>query len=78
MKAEMGRLVSVLRSMGTAAVGSIQDELGRLASERNDCERRIAELENQATTVDQLTAMAKSFIENRSGTGELWNAADGN
>lgn len=78
MKAEMGRLVSVLRSMRTAALGNIQDELGRLASERNDCERRIAELENQATTVDQLTAMAKSFIENRSGTGELWNAADGN
>lgn len=77
VKAEIGRLVSVLRSMGTAALESIQDELGRLEGERKDFERRIAELENQATPVDQLTAMAKKFIENWSGLGELLAAADG-
>ena len=59
--------------MGTAA----QDELARLEGERKDFERRISELENQATLANQVTTMAKTFIENWKGLGELLAAADG-
>lgn len=69
VKAEIGRLISVLRSMGTAALGSIQDELGRLETERSDFERRIAELENQATPVDQLTELYCELVGPRRAPG---------
>jgi hypothetical protein len=76
VKAGIGRLVAVLKEMGTLALESIQDELGRLETEKHDLEVKLEELLDQKTPLDQVTAIAKTFIQNWQGLGELLQEAE--
>lgn len=77
VKAEIGRLVAVLKEMGTGALESIRDELARLEKEKRELQRRLDELQEQKTPLDQVMVLAKKFIENWPGVGDLLKEATG-
>jgi hypothetical protein len=77
VKAEIGRLVAVLKEMGTGALESIRDELARLENEKRELQDRLDELQEQKTPLDQVMALAKKFIENWPGVGDLLKEATG-
>jgi hypothetical protein len=77
VKAEIGRLVAVLKEMGTGVLESIRDELGRLEQEKRELQDRLDELQEQKTPLDQVMALAKKFIENWPGVGDLLKEATG-
>ena len=71
VKAEIGRLVSILKNSGSQVFESIRDEMTRLESEKRELEIKLRELPDKKTPLDQVTALAKTFIENWQGLGEL-------
>jgi site-specific DNA recombinase len=75
--AEIGRLVAVLKEMGTGSLESIRDELARLEHEKRERQDRLEELQEQKTPLDQVMALAKKFIENWPGVGDLLKEATG-
>jgi len=75
--AEIGRLVAVLKEMGTGSLESIRDELARLEHEKRELQDRLEELQEQKTPLDQVMALAKKFIENWPGVGDLLKEATG-
>lgn len=77
VKADIARLVAVLRRMGPDAVGSVGEELTALEQERKLYEARLEQLRERAVPLDQTASLAKNFIKNWSGLGELLAAADG-
>lgn len=77
VKAEIGRLIAVLKELGTQALDSIREELARLELEKRDLQTRLDGLQQQKTPWDQMMALAKRFIENWSGLGELLQHATG-
>lgn len=77
VKAEIGRLIAVLKELGTQALDSIRDELARLEQEKQDLQIRLDGLQQQKTPWDQMMDLAKKFIENWSGLGELLEHATG-
>jgi hypothetical protein len=77
VKAEIGRLVGVLKEMGTGALESIRDELTRLEHEKRELQDRLEELQEQKIPLDQVMALAKKFIENWPGVGDLLKEATG-
>jgi len=77
VKAETGSLVAVVKEMGTGALESIRDELAALEQEKRELQRRLDELQEQKTPLDQVMALAKKFIENWPGVGDLLKQATG-
>jgi site-specific DNA recombinase len=71
VKAEIGRLVAVLKEIGTGALDSVRDELTRLEEEKRELKARLDRLQHQKSPLDQVMELAKKFIENWSGVGEL-------
>lgn len=63
--------------MGTGALDSIKDELARLEHEKGELQAHLDELQEQKTPIDQVMALAKKFIENWPGVGELIQEATG-
>lgn len=74
-KAEIGRLVEVLKSMGAKGLVSVQDELERLESEATDLKHQLKDLSQQQAPVEQITDQARSFVKNWEDIGELIDAA---
>lgn len=64
VKADIGRLVAVLKSSGDQAFESIREEMTRLETEKR-------EIQAKKTPLDEVTARAKTFIENWQGLGQL-------
>ena len=75
VKAEIGRLIAVLKEMGTGILESIKDELGQLEKEKSELETQVKELQTRRLPLDAVTAQARSFIENWKGLGDLFEAA---
>ncbi len=71
VKAEIGKLLTVLKELGNQIFDSIRDEMNRLESEKRDLETKLDELQLQKTPLNRVTALAKTFIENWQGFGEL-------
>ncbi len=71
VKAEIGKLVAVLKDSGNQIFESIRDELSQLESEKRNLETKLRELQQTKTPLDQVTALAKTFIENWQGLGDL-------
>ncbi len=78
VKAEIGRLVSVLKNSESQVFESIRDEMIRLESERRELEINLRELQDMKTPLDEVTALAKTFIQNWQGIGELLQDITGN
>ena len=77
VKAEIGKLVSVLKNTGTQVFESIRDEMTKLESEKRDLEAELHELQEMKTPLDQVTSLAKTFIENWQGLGDLLRVITG-
>ncbi len=72
VKAEIGRLVSVLKNSGDdEAFESIREEMTRLETEKRELEAKLRELQARKTPLDEVTTRAKTFIENWKGLSEL-------
>ena len=77
VKAEIGKLVAVLKNSESQIFESIRDELSQLESEKRDLESKLRELQQRKTPLDQVTALAKTFIENWQGLGDLLSDTTG-
>lgn len=71
VKAEIGRLVKVLKNSDSQIFESIRDELVELESEKRDLEANLKEIQERKTPLDEVTALAKQFIENWKDLGEI-------
>ena len=78
VKAEIGKLVAVLKNPGSQVFDSIRDELTRLESEKRELETRLTELQETKTPLDRVTALAKTFIQSWQGLGDLLQDITGN
>jgi site-specific DNA recombinase len=74
-KADIGRLIEVLKSLGASGLASVQDELGRLEKEQKEIGRQISLIEKQQEPLNRLSDDAKNFIQNWTDMGELLDAA---
>ena len=77
MKAEIGKLVAVLKNSESQVFESIKEELTRLESEKRELETKLRELQAKKTPLDKVTALAKTFVESWPGLGELFQIATG-
>lgn len=67
VKAAIGTLVTVQKDSGNQMFESIRDELSQLESEKRDLESKQRELQQRKTPLDQMMALAKTFVENWQG-----------
>ena len=72
VKAEIGKLVSVLKNSGDQIFESIRDEMTRLESEKRDLETKLGQLQETKSPLDEVTSIAKTFIQNWQGLGDLF------
>jgi len=71
VKAEINRLVAVLKKSGDQVFESIREEMARLETEKRELDEKLRELQTRKTPLDEVTARAKTFIENWKGLGQL-------
>jgi site-specific DNA recombinase len=77
VKSEIGKLVAVLKNAESQVFESIREEMTRLESEKRELEAKLRELQESKTPLDNVTALAKTFIQNWQGLGELLRATTG-
>jgi hypothetical protein len=75
VRADIGRLVEVLKSLGSRGLASVQGELERLESEEVELKRSLADLAKRQAPVERVSDDARSFIESWQDVGELLEAA---
>lgn len=63
--------MTVLKSSDDQAFESIREEMTRLETEKRELEVKLRELQAKKTPLDEVTARAKTFIENWQGLGQL-------
>jgi hypothetical protein len=74
-KADIGRLVEVLKSTGAKGLPSVQAELTRLEAEDSGLTRQLRELAKRQEPLSRITDDAKAFIQNWADVGELLDVA---
>lgn len=74
-KADISRLIEVLKSLGAKALQSVQDELRRLESEEADIRRRLAQIAKRREPMERISDDAKAFVRTWGDVGELLDAA---
>lgn len=74
-KADIGRLVEVLKSLGAAGIDSVQTELTRLEREDKELGRRLMEISKRQEPMQRISDDAKAFIRTWADVGELLDAA---
>lgn len=72
VKGQIGKLVSILKEIGATGFEGIRDEMTRLESEKRELETKLRELQRTKTPLDEVTALAKTFILNWQDVGELY------
>ena len=77
VKAEIGKLVAVLKNSESQVFESIREEMARLETEKQDLEAKLRDLQKAKTPLDQVTAVAKTFVENWHGLGDLLQVMTG-
>lgn len=75
-RADTGRLVEVLKSLGAKGLSSVQSELERLEQEGEALEAQLAVLSKQQAPVERITDDARKFVENWEDIGEVITAAN--
>lgn len=74
-RADIGRLVEVLKNTGAKGLVSVRDELTRLEAEDRSLNRQLRELAKRQEPLDRITDDAQGFIRNWTDVGELLDAA---
>lgn len=74
-KADIGRLVEVLKNLGAKALVSVQSELSRLETEERSLERQLKAVARRQEPLERITDDATIFIHNWGDVAELLDAA---
>ena len=74
-KADIGRLVEILKKRGVNALSSIETELSQLETEERGLKKQLLELEKRQKPLERVSDDAKAFIRNWGDVGELLDAA---
>lgn len=74
-KADIGRLIEVLKNLGAKGLGSVQSELSRLEEEERGILKQLRELGRRQEPLSRITEDAKAFIRSWGDVGELLDAA---
>jgi len=74
-KADISRLIEVLKSMGAKALKSVEGELTRLEAEEISLDKQLAILEKQQAPVERVSEDAKAFLQTWADVGEVLDAA---
>ena len=74
-KADIGRLLEVLKSLGASGLASVQSELSRLEKEQKEIRQQISRIEKQQEPLERITDDAQAFVKNWGDVGELLDAA---
>ncbi len=74
-KADIGKLVEVLKSLGAEGIESVRSELGRLEREDKELSRSLREIAKRQEPMLRISEDAKAFIETWQDVGELLDAA---
>ncbi len=61
-KADLNRLIEVLKSLGTEVLDSVRDELRRLEREEKELRRQLAEIAKRQEPMTRISEDAKAFI----------------
>lgn len=75
VRADIGRLVEVLKSLGARGLTSVQAELERLESEESQLKRSLTDIATRQEPVERVSDDARSFLETWQDIGELLEAA---
>ncbi len=70
-KADSGRLLEVLKTMGTKGIASVQDELDRLESEEKDLRANLVGIQHRQEPMLRISEEAKKFVETWTNVGDL-------
>lgn len=73
--AEIGRLVEVLKSLGTRGLASVQMELERLEEEEEQIKQKLTDLAKRQAPVERVTDDARLFLANWQDIGDLLHSA---
>lgn len=71
VKADLGRLLEVLKSMGTKGIASVQDELERMETEEKELRAKLLEIQNRQEPMHRVSEEAKKFVQTWTDVGEL-------
>jgi site-specific DNA recombinase len=74
-KADIGRLIEVLKSLGAKALASVQAELQRLEREDKDIGRELAAIEKRQEPMERISEDATAFVRTWQDVGDLLDAA---
>ncbi len=74
-RADIGKLLEVLKSFGAAGVQSVQEELGRLERENTELGRTLRDIAQRQEPLQRINEDAKAFIRTWQDVGELLDAA---
>lgn len=74
-KADVSRLIDVLKSMGAKALKSVQGELTKLEEEEATLTKQLATLEKQQESMERVSEDAQSFLETWANVGAVMDAA---
>jgi hypothetical protein len=75
VRADIGRLVEVLKSLGARGLASVQAKLERLESEEEQLKRSLIDIGKRQAPVERVSDDAHSFLESWQDVGELLEAA---
>lgn len=74
-RADIGRLIEVLKSLGAKGLQSVQEELTRLESEDKQLSRSLREISKRQEPMQRISEDSKAFIQTWQDVGELLDAA---
>jgi site-specific DNA recombinase len=75
VRADIGRLVEVLKSLGSRGLASVQAELERLETEEGHLKQSLADIATRQAPIERVSDDARSFLETWQDVGELLVAA---
>ena len=75
IRADIGRLVDVLKSLGAKGLASVRDELERLEAEERRLVATLAQIAKRQAPVERIGRDAQAFLETWQDVGELLAAA---
>jgi DNA repair exonuclease SbcCD ATPase subunit len=64
VRGDIGRLVGVLKTLGTSGLKSVQEELSRLEQEERGLDEQLQEVSKRKDPLDQISSQARQFVEN--------------
>ena len=75
VKADIGRLVEVLKSIGVKGLQSVEHELRQLERDEKELTKKLKQIQSEQAPAERISADAKAFLESWEDVGDLLDAA---